>query len=129
MIGRKHEPHPQIVPGGDALEHVLHEVPANRAILHSGSHRNRAEASDRRTFIEEVTANNSPIQLRYDRIQSGMRQPLHHAFYGGFRRWIVGGKVVLRGNGLEGLVADGAAYGRVLRFAWAKCERHRVLSL
>src|SRR5262245_55367426 len=68
MVGRKHEPHPQIMPGSDALEHGLHKVLANRAILHSGSNRNRAEASDRRAFIEEVTANDASIQLRHDRI-------------------------------------------------------------
>src|SRR5215510_2831118 len=129
MIGRMHESYPQRVPGGDAVEHVLHEVPASCAILHGGSNRTRAEAGNRRAFVEEVAANNAPIQLRHNCIHPWMRQPCHHAFYGDFRRRVAGGKVMLLGNGFESLVADGATHSRVLRPAWAKYEWHRVLSL
>ena len=129
MIGRMHESHPQIVPGSDALKYVLHEVPTDRAVLHGGSDRNRAEAGNRRAFIEEVAAHNASIQLRHHRLYAWMRQPGHHAFYGDLRRRIARRKVVLLGNGREGLVADGATQSRVLRPAWAKRQRHRVLSL
>src|SRR5262245_39564543 len=129
MIGRQHESYPLVVPGGGAIKYVLHEVPANRAVLYSGSNRNRAEAGDHRAFVEEVAAHNAPIQLCHDRIHPWMRQPYHHTFYGDFRRRVVSGKVVLLGNGLEGLIADGATHSRVLRPAWTKYERHRVPSL
>ena len=61
MIGRQHESHPQGVLGDNTLEHVLHEVPANRAILYTWSNRNWTEAGDRRAFIEEVTTDNVSI--------------------------------------------------------------------
>src|SRR5215470_3764942 len=36
VIRRMHEAHARAAPCGDALEHMLHEVPADGAILHAG---------------------------------------------------------------------------------------------
>jgi hypothetical protein len=68
MIGGMDESHPQVAPCGSPVEHSLHKVSADGAVLHRGRNRNRAEAGDGGAFVEKVTANDAPIQLCYNRI-------------------------------------------------------------
>src|SRR6266849_3968938 len=129
MIGRMDKTHLQRVLCGDAIEYGLYEVSAHGTVLHAGSDGDRAETYDRGAFVEEVTPDDLPIQLRHHRIQPRMCQPLRHAGHGNLRRRVVRGKVVLRGNGREGVVANGPTNRGVFRRAWAEYEWHRVSSL
>ena len=83
------KPNPQRTPYGDAIEHSLHEVSAHRTVLHTGSHSDRAETHDRGAFVEEITPDDLPIQLRHNRLQPRMRQSLRHAGHGDLRRRVV----------------------------------------
>jgi hypothetical protein len=96
--------------------------------LHGGIDCDGVKARDGGPFVEEVAANDTPIQLRNNGIKPGMCQSLHHPIHRDLGRRIARREVVLCRNSLEGFVADGAANRSVFKLAWSEREWHRMLS-
>ena len=110
------------VPG--PLQHVLHQPPADRAVLRARVDGDRADAGDRRGLPEEVAADHAAVRLGHDRVDVAAREQRRDQLLGRLHGREVAGEAVPAGDRPERRVADrSVARGR--RHAGPQSDGHR----
>jgi hypothetical protein len=113
---------------GHPLEHCLHKLVSDHAILDRGIDRGGTHTGNGRPLIEDVTADDAAIQLGNDDIIAWVGEPsreVRDSYLGRGRVW---GKMMVLGNCLECLIADRPTPVGIVGRAQAECEVHRVSS-
>ena len=108
--------------GGAALCCAVHDGPHEAAtdarVLRGGIDGDGTDAGDDGALIEHIAADDAAIDLGDDRVEAGSRKHICEQADGGLRAGQIGGEIVRRVEGGEGLVADLAAGGAVLGRGW-----------
>ena len=107
-----------------ALMNVFHQAPADRLVLDGGIYRDRADAGDNVSLVQEITADDPPVDLRDDRIETGMRQHPGQEPDRDIGRGKIGRKMVRFGDGLKRFVADRATCFCIFSRAGSKSDIH-----
>src|SRR5262245_19364332 len=102
-------------PLGTPLECSLHELTPEHTVLGSRIHGDRSYTDDRRTFVQDIAANDATAQLGDDHVVSGMRQAFGKAGDCNVRSGKVRREAMLLRNRLESFIADRPAPLSVLR--------------
>ena len=84
-----------------ALQHGLHEHPANALVLNLRIDRDRPHATDRVALVEEVRSDDTAVQLGDDAPDGRMRDPHAHQPGGGLDRREVAPEAVMVVDGAE----------------------------
>ncbi len=92
-----------------------HKLSSNSAVLHFGINGDRPNSGDRRSLIDAIAADDPASNFSDYTIKPGMGK--HHRNYscGTFRFWKIARKTVALTYGVECVIADLSANGRVLR--------------
>jgi hypothetical protein len=124
MVARLHESNPRQVPCPHPLQHVLHQLAADHAILCGGIDGDRSSAGNRRALVHKIAAHDPPVALCNHAIKAGVGEQTRQQPDSDVWRGKISWKVVLFRDGFERFIADRAAELGLFRPRRSQCDGH-----
>jgi len=106
VIARLHEADPRCAVARHPIEHVGHQRRTDAPVLCGRIDGDRPQPDDRRTFVDEIAADDPAVLLGDDAIETGIAAQLPQQTDRDVGIGEVGRKIMLRGDRLERVVTD-----------------------